>query len=113
MKQKYIAAASSVFLALAVAGPVGAVGSSEGEAGMGGTASFSSLDTNGDGYLTKQEAEARSGLVENWEQADSNGDQQIDTTEFAAFEIEEVSQPTAPAESQPESGGGMNPSRQY
>jgi hypothetical protein len=113
MKPTYIAAASSFVLALALAGPVMAAGMSEGQADATNAPAFSDLDTDGNGYLTKQEAEGSSGLANNWEQADSNGDQQIDSTEFAAFEIGAGSPPSDPMEAVPESGGGASPSRQY
>lgn len=71
--------ASSVVLALALAG----------SASAGDTPGFSELDADGDGYLTKQESESRSGLVESWEQNDANGDSQIDQAEFSAFEASE------------------------
>ena len=111
MKPTYIAAAGSFVLALA--GPVLAAGVSEGEAGASSASAFVELDTDGDGYLTKQEAEVQSGLVNNWEQADSNGDQQIDSTEFAAFEIEQGAQPTDPMETAPGTGGAGDVPQQY
>jgi hypothetical protein len=121
MKAIHITAASTFALALALAGPVAAAGMSGGGTGASGTSgvsSFSDLDKDGNGYLTKQEAAGHSDLVNKWNQVDSNGDDQIDSTEFSAFEIEESSQPASPMKSSPESGSGggagtVSPSRQY
>ena len=49
--------------------------------------SFSDIDQNQDGYISQQEAQQASQQVsENFQQIDQNADEQIDRTEFAAFE---------------------------
>lgn len=53
----------------------------------GQMASFSSLDRNQDGYISRDEAEqAGQQVSQNFGQIDQNSDQQIDRTEFSAFE---------------------------
>lgn len=59
--------------------------------GMGTTgqtagADFSNLDTNQDGYISQDEAQAHQQLSSNWQDADRNADNQIDQSEFSAFE---------------------------
>lgn len=62
--------------------------------GMGPQAKFSSLDTNGDGYISPQEIEANEQVTEqlsrNWNEADRNKDGWIDEAEFAAYEQEQM-----------------------
>ena len=116
MKPINIATASGILLVMAMAGPAVGAGMSEGQSGASSSeATFNDLDTNLDGKLTKQEARKRPGLVSNWQQADSNGDQQVDSTEFAAFEIEQdsQSQSSPPSEMDSGSGGNASPPRQY
>ena len=50
-------------------------------------ASFQQLDTNGDGYLSPQEAKSDQQLSDNWKRADQNKDNQVDRSEFSAFEM--------------------------
>ncbi len=60
---------------------------------QGQTQDFASLDQDGDGYISQQEAQAGQGqLSQQFDQIDENADQQIDRSEFAVFE--ETSQPT-------------------
>ena len=113
MKSTYTAVACGFFLTLALAGPVAADSMSEDAVGASRGPGFFTLDTDGNGYLSKSEAENRSGLVNKWAQADSNKDGRIDSTEFAAFEITEGSTPSAPAQNSPESGGSSSPSGMY
>ncbi len=58
---------------------------------------FSSLDTNGDGKISKEEAQGE--LKSNWSKADANSDGSIDQSEFSAFEAEN------PSAAAPASGG--------
>ena len=46
---------------------------------------FESLDTDGNGYISQSEANARSDLSENWKDIDKNSDKQLDIAEFDAF----------------------------
>lgn len=52
--------------------------------------SFSRLDTNQDGMISKKEAQAgeemNEKLTENWSELDTNKDDQLDRSEFAKFE---------------------------
>lgn len=48
--------------------------------------SFEALDTNNDGSVSRQEAQARSDVVVNWRRIDQNDDGQLDVVEFSAFE---------------------------
>ncbi|MDT8387374.1 MAG: hypothetical protein RQ736_07660 [Thiogranum sp.] len=63
------------------------------EAKMGGQAqsgslgtSFSELDTDQDGVVSRSEAAEQPQLIDSWDQADSNADGELDRTEFSAFE---------------------------
>jgi sporulation protein YlmC with PRC-barrel domain len=72
--------------------------------------SFQDLDTNNDGYISQEEAANDPALADNFSQADQNSDDQIDQSEFSAFE---ESQPgMSPSESgqqqQPESSGSKS-----
>jgi EF hand len=49
-------------------------------------ATFESLDKDGNGYISSQEAAARPELAKNWSTIDKNSDNQLDITEFSAFE---------------------------
>lgn len=62
---------------------------SGGPAGRGGgqlQASFEELDQNGDGKISRSEAQQSPVLSQEWRQADRNNDQQLDQAEFSAFE---------------------------
>lgn len=65
--------AASLFLGLALA-----------ESDMYNT--FKQYDTNGDGYISVQEASDQSEMLKQWKKADKNTDGQIETSEFSAFE---------------------------
>jgi hypothetical protein len=55
--------------------------------GVRSGASFSGLDKDRDGYLTKDDVQARPELSGQWDQVDTNRDQRIDRAEFSAFEV--------------------------
>jgi hypothetical protein len=57
----------------------------EGSARSG--ASFSGLDKDHNGYLTKADVQSRPELARDWDQVDTNRDQRIDRAEFSAFEV--------------------------
>lgn len=81
------------FLAATVfAASAGAAGmskdSDKGAMGQGGD-QFSTLDTNGDGKISKEEAQGE--LKSKWSKADTNKDGSIDQSEFSAFEAENPS----------------------
>ena len=48
---------------------------------------YSELDTDKDGYISKDEGVAMEGLSESWATLDTNLDGQLDEAEFAKFEI--------------------------
>ena len=62
---------------------------------FGGTAlaadapTFDSLDKDGNGTISEQEAAADQSLADAWQKADSNQDGVIDRAEFSAFETME------------------------
>jgi hypothetical protein len=88
MKSTIAAGASGVALALALAGPALAGPYSTPEIAH---PTFSQLDVDGSGKLSKGEAAGTSGLLSEWDRADRNADNRIDRAEFSAFE------PMAPA----------------
>ena len=47
---------------------------------------FGSLDADGNGQLSQQEANARGDLSQAWSSVDGNGDGVVDRAEFSAFE---------------------------
>lgn len=49
-------------------------------------ATFESLDKDGNGSISSDEAAARPDLVENWAEIDANKDNTVTITEFSAFE---------------------------
>jgi len=51
------------------------------------TASFQSLDADGNGAISKEEAAHNAALSSAWGAADANQDGQLDMTEFSAMEI--------------------------
>ncbi|MFW6092708.1 MAG: PRC-barrel domain-containing protein [Pseudomonadota bacterium] len=50
---------------------------------------FASLDQDGDGYISQSEAE-QAGMSEQFQEMDQNADQQVDRSEFAAYETGET-----------------------
>jgi hypothetical protein len=49
-------------------------------------ATFESLDKDGNGAISNEEAAARPDLIENWAEIDVNSDNTVTITEFSAFE---------------------------
>lgn len=49
-------------------------------------ATFEALDTNGDGYISNEEASARKDVTKSWQAIDKNTDNKLDISEFDAFE---------------------------
>jgi Ca2+-binding EF-hand superfamily protein len=47
---------------------------------------FKKLDTNNDGYISKDEAMADKELSKDWSNADKNRDGKLEESEFSAFE---------------------------
>lgn len=70
-------------------------------------ASFSSLDQDGDGAITQEEAQGLPQLVENFTQVDRNQDGRVDEAEFAQFEtqLETGTMPQPGAMPEPAPGG--------
>ncbi|MEE9494201.1 MAG: hypothetical protein V3W04_12565 [Gammaproteobacteria bacterium] len=61
---------------------------------------FAALDTNTDGVISMDEAQAsESDLTDHWAAADTNSDGQLDASEFSAFELGEM--PAAVEEAAP------------
>ena len=79
-----MSAAGAFVLALAMAGPN--VYADDQSMERSTSTSFNDMDKDRDGYLTKREAANSSHLVQQWEQADRDANQQIDRSEFSAFE---------------------------
>lgn len=71
---------------IASAHATGAAGATAMQRPGGDDVSFSALDSNSDGYLSKDEAESDAGLKDQWAAIDSNADGHIDKSEFSAFE---------------------------
>ncbi len=53
------------------------------------TEAFKALDTDGDGVLSMQEAQANDNVADEFADGDVNGDGMLDTEEFAKMEIGE------------------------
>lgn len=51
---------------------------------------FSELDTNQDGFITRDEAEQWGELKENFDKIDKNDDGKIDRAEFRDFETQQI-----------------------
>lgn len=51
-----------------------------------GGADFQTMDKNGDGYISQDEAQGNSSLQTKWNDADLNDDGQLDRAEFSQFE---------------------------
>lgn len=47
---------------------------------------FDALDSDHDGYVSKEEAQGKPALIKQWGRADANRDDRLDQGEFAAFE---------------------------
>jgi hypothetical protein len=62
------------------------LGSRRPGAGLASDPSFSDLDVDGDGVLSKAEAAGRKGLLDEWWPADKDKDNRIERSEFSAFE---------------------------
>ena len=73
---------------IASAQPSGGAAGASAMGGRGGDPSFSALDSNNDGYLSKDEAQSDPSLKDQWAAIDSNGDGHIDKSEFSAFETQ-------------------------
>jgi len=59
----------------------------------GGPGSFERLDSDGSGYLSREEAALEPAMKGRWDQLDTNSDDRIDTKEFSAFEEDTKSAP--------------------
>ncbi|MGD8709874.1 MAG: hypothetical protein PVF40_05745 [Ectothiorhodospiraceae bacterium] len=57
-----------------------------------GMADMSSLDANGDGMISAEEAQANADLSSQFDSLDSNGDGQLEEAEFAQFETMQKSE---------------------
>ncbi len=85
-------AAVAAGMALTAAGGVQAAQQGQGEPASGAAAnpntsvSFSKLDKNSNGTIDPQEARASKVIGGNFQQLDQNHDQQLDRSEFAAFD---------------------------
>lgn len=53
-----------------------------------GDIAYKKLDTNGDGYVSPEEATANPKLAAQFDKLDRNGDAKLDQAEFARFETE-------------------------
>ncbi len=60
-----------------------------GESGMTSSPGFTALDADNSGYISQEEAMASDELVQNWSDVDANSDGVIDSSEFAAFEMQQ------------------------
>lgn len=49
---------------------------------------FRTMDQDGDGYITRTEAQNHERLQQNWRKADGDGDGRVDQSEFSAWERE-------------------------
>jgi len=66
-------------------------------------ATFDEIDADGNGFISKAEVKNRKELRDNWKKADKDKDNQLDVSEFSAFEGREMFQPAEDAE-EPEPG---------
>ncbi len=58
-------------------------------------ASFDELDADSSGYISREEAQTSDPLINNWQSADKDANDQIDQSEFSAFEDQQKSQGAA------------------
>ena len=58
-------------------------------AAVAGEASFKTLDQNGDGSISAEEAAYSETLTASWQTVDANADGMVDQAEFSAFETME------------------------
>lgn len=94
------------------AGTPGQEGAAMGGAATGGEMSFSELDQDGDGQISREEAEAHPDLAENFDQYDESGTGALDESEFAAFQESQTgtgSEPGAMPPSDPGAAGDTSP----
>ncbi|HSH29693.1 MAG TPA: hypothetical protein VK971_07285 [Thiohalobacter sp.] len=49
---------------------------------------FKMLDADQDGYISAEEAQANPALSSQWQSVDQDGNNQVDQSEFSAFEME-------------------------
>ena len=47
---------------------------------------YEELDTDANGYITKDEAKVRKDLLKNWEKVDTDGDGKLTVTEYINYE---------------------------
>jgi EF hand len=103
-----IAAGFGLACALMTGSTIGAGINSDGGLAISTAPTFSDLDTNLDGTVTREEAQQkRPDLIQHWQEADRDKDGKIDRGEFAAFEVNQESPPIK-GEEQPmaRDGGG-------
>lgn len=62
--------------------------------GLAVAAGAQTLDQDGDGTISKQEAQADPKLAENFDSLDQNGDEVLDSAEFAQFEADSMQEET-------------------
>jgi hypothetical protein len=89
MKTIYAAGPAGLAFALVLSGQAIAAGATEGadtQAYQATHPTFSQLDIDGNGVLSKGEAAGTKGLLGAWDQTDRNSDNAIERSEFAAFE---------------------------
>jgi sporulation protein YlmC with PRC-barrel domain len=72
-------------------------------AAPGAQVSFQQLDSDSNGYISKDEAQSDSQLYDNFSKADTNADNQIDQSEFSAFEQSQSPMTPGETETQPQS----------
>lgn len=69
---------------------------------------FEELDTDGNGYLSKQEVKASKDFKHKWQKADKNGDGKIDSNEFTTFMSKGRFEPPEETESEGIGAAPMN-----
>ena len=47
---------------------------------------YEELDTDADGYITKDEAKVRKDLLKNWDKVDTDGDGKLTVSEYISYE---------------------------